>query len=118
MLGGVGRAADEAGLFARDEQGGNGFEQALMGRMRLEGGAELRLGERRPQPAGDAAGDVDAALGLESEGQTAGKAPEQAHEQSRRRLGGGLTRERARGNGFRRMARRLRVERTSESHET
>ena len=46
MLMGVCRAADQAGLLARDEQGGDGFEQSLMGGMRFEGGAELRLVEQ------------------------------------------------------------------------
>src|SRR5690349_13542105 len=118
MLMGVRRTADQAGLFARDEQGGDGFEQSLMGGMRLEGGAELRLVEQRPQPAGDAARDIDAAQRLEGERQPAGKASEEAYEQSRRRLCGGFTRKRARGNRFRRMARRLRIERAGEPHKT
>src|SRR2546428_652426 len=59
------RAADQAGFLAGDEERRDCLEQVLVGRVRLEGGAELRLVEQRPKPARDAAGDVDAAERLE-----------------------------------------------------
>src|SRR5262249_57073850 len=65
----------------------------------------------------DAAGDVDAAERLEGERKPAGKAPEQAHEQPRRRLRRGLARQRARGNGLRLVAGRPRVERAREPYQ-
>src|SRR6516164_242562 len=55
------RAADQAGFLTGDEERRDCFQQPLVGRVRLEGGAELRLVEQRPKPACDAAGDVDAA---------------------------------------------------------
>src|SRR5215831_18138634 len=112
------RAADQAGFLAGDEERRDCLEQPLIGRVRLEGGAELRLVEQRPKPAGDAAGDVDAPERLEGEREPAGKAPEQAHEQARRRLRRGLARQRAGGNGLRLVAGRARVERARESHQT
>ena len=99
------RAADQAGLSAGHQQGRDGLEQRLVGRVRLEGGAELRLVEQRPEPAGHAAGNVDAAQRLEGEREPAGKAAEQAYEQTRRRLRRRLACERARDDGFGRAAR-------------
>src|SRR6516162_6729804 len=107
-------AADQAGFLAGDEERRDRLQQPLVGRVRLEGGAELRLVEQRPKPARDPAGDVDAAECLEGEREAAGKAPEQAHEQSRRRLPGRLARQRARGNGLCLVAGRARVERARE----
>src|SRR5262249_49687360 len=55
------RAADQAGFLAGDEERRDRLEQPLVGRVRLEGGAELRLVEQRAKPprhtarAGDAA---------------------------------------------------------------
>src|SRR5262252_434103 len=80
------RAANQAGFLAGDEERRDRLKQPLVGRVRLEGVAELRLVEQRPKPARDAAGDVDPAERLEGEGEAAGKAPEQTHEQPRRRL--------------------------------
>src|SRR5258708_12443649 len=74
-------AADQAGFLAGDEQRRDRLQQPLVGRVRLEGGAELRLVEQRPKPARDPAGDVDAPQRLEGEREAPGKAPEQAHEQ-------------------------------------
>src|SRR5436190_1735261 len=48
-------AADQAGFLAGDEQRRDRLQQPLVGRVRLEGGAELRLVEQRPKPARDAA---------------------------------------------------------------
>src|SRR5262249_41423545 len=72
-----------------------------VGRMRLEGGAELRPVEQAPQASRDAAGDVDPAERLEGERERAGEPPEQPREQPGRRLRFWLARERAGDDGLR-----------------
>src|SRR5262249_59845057 len=53
-------AADQAGFLAGDEERRDRLQQPLVGRVRLEGGAELRLGGPRPKPAPRAPGGVTA----------------------------------------------------------
>src|SRR5258708_13066967 len=69
-------AADQAGFLAGDEERRDRLQQPLVGRVRLEGGAELRLVEQRPKPPRDPPGDVDAPERLEGERQAASKAPD------------------------------------------
>src|SRR5499427_583855 len=83
-------AADQPRLRAGDEPGRDRDEQIAVGRMVLEGGAEDRLIEQRPEPERDAARDIDPAGRLQGECDVPRETAEQAHEHVDRgaRLGG------------------------------
>src|SRR5262249_9001754 len=77
-------AADQAGFLAGNEERRDRLEQPLVGGVRLEGGAELRLVEQRSKTARHPAGDVDAAPRPAGEREGGGQTPRPAHGQSAR----------------------------------